>query len=152
MGGLVSMVVSRLASSAAIGAALGLMISAGGALAGDCNTDIGALSQKRQLYIEKLNGLAKATKGKLDPVASCPTLRELVKAEGNLLSYLEANKNWCNIPDEAVANMKAADGKSQAFATQACALAVKVKQQQAQQQAQGATLGVEAQKLPTGPL
>ena len=100
---------------------------------------------------EKLNVLAKASKGKLDPIASCPTLRGLVKAEGDLLKYLEANKNWCNVPDEAVNNLKTADAKSQAFATQACNLAVQVKKQQ-QQAASSPSLGVEAQKLPAGPL
>lgn len=124
----------------------------GTAWAGDCNSDIAGLSAKRQTFIEKLNVLAKATKGKLDPVASCPTLRSLVKAEGDLLKYLEANKNWCNVPDDALTNLKAADAKSETFATQACALAVKVKQQQQAQQSQGAALAVEAQKLPSGPL
>ena len=42
------------------------------ARAGDCNADIAGLSQKRQVFIDKLNVLAKAAKGKLDPVASCP--------------------------------------------------------------------------------
>ena len=76
------------------------LLAATAAFAGDCNTDIGALSQKRQGFIDKLNVLAKAAKGKLDPVASCPTLRGLVSSEGGLLKYLEANKNWCNVPDD----------------------------------------------------
>lgn len=120
--------------------------------AADCNTDIAGLTQKRQAVIERLNNLSKAAKGKLDPVASCPTLRLLVKAEGELLKYLEANKNWCNVPDEAVAGLKAAGSKSQTFATQACNLATQVKKQQQQQATAGSALGVEAQKLPTGPL
>ena len=121
------------------------------AVAGDCNTDIAGLSQKRQGFIDKLNVLAKAAKGKLDPVASCPTLRGLVSSEGGLLKYLEANKNWCNVPDETVANLKAANAKSQSFATQACSLAEQAKKQQ-KQATTNATLGVETQKLPTGPL
>ena len=120
--------------------------------AGDCNADIAALSQKRQTFIEKLNVLAKATKGKLDPVSSCPQLRGLVKTEGDLIKYLEGNKNWCNVPDETIANLKTADAKSQGFATQACNLAVQAKQQQKQQASTGSALGIEAQKLPTGPL
>lgn len=128
--------------------ALGLPAAA---VAGDCNSDIAGLTAKRQTYIEKLNVLAKATKGKLDPVASCPQLRGLVAAEAALIKYLEANKNWCNIPDEAVANLKAADAKSQTFATQACNLAAQAKKAQ-QQQASGASLGLEQQKLPAGPL
>lgn len=121
------------------------------ALAGDCNADIAGLSAKRQGFIDKLNVLAKAAKGKLDPIASCPTLRGLVGAEGSLVKYLEANKAWCNVPDEAVGNLKQAAAKSQQFASQACTLAAQVKQQQ-KQAATTPALGVEAQKLPTGPL
>jgi hypothetical protein len=126
----------------------------GVAQAGDCNADIAGLTQKRQAYIEKLNVLSKKAQGKLDPIASCPELRGLVVSEGALLKYLQANQAWCNVPDDAVNNLKAADAKSQQFATQACNLAQQVKKQQ-QQQASGASgnaLGVEAQKLPAGPL
>ena len=127
------------------------LLFAGGARAGDCNSDIAGLSQKRQAFIEKLNVLAKVAKGKLDPVASCPTLRGLVAAEAQLIKYLDANKNWCNVPDETVANLKAADVKSQSFAVKACQIAAQAKQQQ-KQASTGANLGVEAQKLPAGPL
>jgi len=140
------------ASRAAIGVALFSLASSGLAYAADCNADIGGLTQKRQGFVDKLNVLAKASKGKLDPIASCPTLRGLVKAEGDLLKYLTANKNWCNVPDEAVNNLTAASAKSQTFATQACNLAEQVKKQQQQQAATSSSLAAEAQKLPAGPL
>ena len=140
--------ISGLAISGLAGAGLAPI---GVAHATDCNADVAGLTAKRQVHIDKLNELAKASKGKLDPVASCPVLRNLVKSEGDLLKYLEANKNWCNVPDEAVNNLKAADAKSQTFATQACNFAVQVKKQQ-QQAASAPSLGVEAQKLPAGPL
>ena len=127
------------------------VFAAGAATAGDCNADIAALTQKRQTFIDRLNVLAKSSKGKLDPVASCPPLRGLVVAEGNLVKYLEANKDWCNVPDEAVNNLKGASTKSQAFATQACNIAAQAKKQQ-QEQASGANLGLESQALPAGPL
>lgn len=126
-------------------------IATGPAFAGDCNADIAGLSAKRQGFIDKLNVLAKSAKGKLDPIASCPTLRGLVGAESALVKYLEANKNWCNVPDDAVGNLKQAAAKSQQFQTQACNLAEQVKQQQ-KQAATTPALGAEAQKLPTGPL
>ena len=143
------------AGLAALSATALLATGLGGtASATDCNSDIAALSQKRQVFMEKLNVLAKAAKGKLDPVASCPTLKGLVATEANLLKYLESNKNWCNVPDNTVDGLKAANAKSQQFASQACTLAVQVKKQQ-QEAASGSganALGIEAQKLPTGPL
>ncbi len=147
------MVSGRSAGRAFVGAAvLSLAIGAAGAAkAGDCNVDIGGLSQKRQAFIDKLNVLAKASKGKLDPVASCPVLKGLVSSEGALIKYLDANKNWCNVPDETVANLKAADAKSQTFAAQACKIATMAAEQRKQATA-NPTIGAEAQKLPTGPL
>ncbi len=121
------------------------------ARAGDCNVDIAGLSKTRQSYIEKLNVLAKGSKGKLDPVASCAPLQGLVKAETALIKYLEANSTWCNVPDETVAGLKAGSAKSVTFATQACTFAAQAKKQ-AQQQASGGGIAAEAQKLPTGPL
>ena len=147
------MVSGRLAGRAFVGAAVlsfGL-IAAGAAKAGDCNADIAGLSQKRQAFIDKLNVLAKASKGKLDPVASCPVLRGLVASEGSLIKYLDSNKNWCNVPDETVANLKAADAKSQTFAGQACKIAAMAAEQKKQATA-NPTIGADAQKLPAGPL
>lgn len=136
---------------AGLAGAMTLALMAGAAQAGDCNVDIGGLSQKRQVFIDKLNVIAKASKGKLDPVASCPVLKGLVTAEASLMKYLEANKNWCNVPDETLANLKAADVKSQGFAAQACKVAAQAVEQRKQATA-NPTLGVDAQKLPTGPL
>lgn len=143
---------SRVALVAASAGMLSVVcVFAGAARAGDCNADIASLTQKRQGFIEKLNVLAKASKGKLDPVASCPQLRGLVVAEGKLLSYLQSNKDWCNVPDDAVNNLKGASTKSQAFATQACNIATQAKKQQ-QQAATGGGGLLDQQKLPTGPL
>ena len=125
--------------------------TAGAAFAGDCNVDIAGLSQKRQVFIDKLNVLAQASKGKLDPVASCPVLRGLVGAEGQLIKYLDSNKNWCNVPDETLVNLRTADAKSQGFAQKACQVAAQAAEQKKQATA-NPTLGLDAQKLPTGPL
>ncbi len=133
-------------------AVLAAGLSSRPAAAGDCNTDVAGLTQKRQSVIDKLNVLAKSSKGKLDPVASCPVLQTLVRAEGELLKYLVANKNWCNIPEEAVNNLQAASGKSQGFATQACNFAVQAKKAKEQQASASASIAAEAQKLPAGPL
>ncbi|MDR3461884.1 MAG: hypothetical protein P4L76_06175 [Beijerinckiaceae bacterium] len=122
------------------------------AYAGDCNADIGGLSQKRQGFIDKLNQIAKASKGKLDAAASCPVLQGLVKAESELIKYLEANTSWCNIPENTVEGLKANSAKSIEFAKKACDFAEQAKKQQQQQAVGGGGLGVEAPKLPTGPL
>jgi hypothetical protein len=84
----------------------------GNAYAGDCNEDIGALSRKRQGIIDELNHLAQGGKKQLDPVASCPKLRALVAAEKELVAYLTKNKDWCQVPDEALKNVTASAGNT----------------------------------------
>jgi hypothetical protein len=121
----------------------------GGAYAADCNEDIGALSRKRQGIIDQLNHLAQGGKKQLDPIASCPKLRALVAAEKELVAYLTKNKDWCQVPDEALKNISASAGNSAKIANQACTVAEQMKKAQ-EQQAAGA-LNAQ-QKLPSGPL
>jgi hypothetical protein len=100
-----------------------------------------------------LNRLGKAGKGHMDPIAACPAARALVGIESEMLGYMTKNKDWCNIPDNVIDGFKAARAKSQGFAGQACTVAAKVKQMQAQQRSQAAQGPAAAPlKLPAGPL
>ena len=128
------------------------------AMAQSCENDIGEFQKKRAAQMENIAKLQKKGDGKLDPVAACPMLRSLSTLEQSMLAYMEKNQNWCNIPDEALGNVKAGTGKTASIAKQACGLAVQMKKQQ-QQQAAGAAAGaggpgfnVPAPKLPAGPL
>ncbi|WP_395666842.1 hypothetical protein [Methylocella sp.] len=116
----------------------------------DCNADIAALTKKRQGVIDQLNAIAKGNKGQLDPVAACPKLKTLVAVERQLADYFTKNKDWCNVPDNAVENISQSAQKSSSVANQACKIAVQMKRAQ-EQQATGGGLP-PAQKLPTGPL
>lgn len=125
-------------------AGLGLIAPA---YAGDCSQDIANLSQKRQNVIQELNRLAKSSpKGQLDPAISCPKLRGLAAADQELFAYLQKNKDWCMVPDEAIGNFKAGLGRDQAIASKACAVAAQIKKNQ-----EAGILG-GGQKLPSGPL
>ena len=118
-----------------------------------CETDIGSMQQKR---IGMLDGIAKLQQkedGKLDPTAACPKLRSLASFEKEILSYMEKNKAWCNIPDEALNNLKETQNKTTKIATQACNLATQAKKQQQDQAQSGMpTFNTPAPKLPGGPL
>lgn len=118
--------------------------------ADDCQSDIANFNKKRQGAIEQLNSLAKGGKKQLDPVAACPRLKNLVSIERQLVAYLTKNKDWCNVPDEALANISASASKSETLQTQACNVAAQVKKMQAQQ-ASGLNVP-QGQKLPAGPL
>lgn len=135
--------------SAPILGALLAFASAGSAFAQSCQEDFQKLSQRRMGQIQALNAIAKASKGKMDPIAACPAARKLVVIETEMAAYIDKNKDWCNIPDNMVDGFKQARAKTQTFASQACAFAAKAKKMQEEQ---AAGIGPQAQKLPAGPL
>lgn len=146
---------SRSARTLAI-AALLLAVALPSVARADCNADFGKLMSKRMAEVAALNSNSKNNGGKLDPASACPRLRSLAAIEGELVSYIEKNKDWCNMPDELVEKMTASRAKTAGFATKACSFAAKMKQMQQQQATQQAQqqqqIQQQAVKLPTGPL
>ncbi len=132
-------------------ALLATLLAASGALAQSCQEDFQKLTVKRMAGIEALNNLGKAAKGKMDPEAACPAARRLVAVETEMMNYMAKNKEWCNIPDNVVDGFKDARGKTQNFASQACAAAAKMKQMRDQAAAGGGGM-MAPPKLPSGPL
>jgi hypothetical protein len=125
--------------------------------AGDCATDLQALAGKREAALKGINDMVVSMKGKkLDPEAFCARSRPLNVAEEAMIAYMVKNKDWCQIPDEAINNLKASHARSVAFGGKACTVAAQIEkmkkqaaQAQQQQQAGGAP---QIQPLPTGPL
>jgi len=129
--------------------AAGFIGLAGPAVA-DCGQDMQKLAQVRNAELQKVNDFAKAAHGKpLDPEAFCVKSGGLLRAEQALISYMEKNKDWCSIPDEAIKNLKEGHAKNAGFNAKACSVAAKVKKMK-EQAAQGG--GPMAQPLPAGPL
>lgn len=130
-----------------------LLAGAAGASAQSCNEDIGQLQQKRQSHIDALNKMSKAAQGKLDPIASCPRLRNLAAAEREMLAYMEKNQNWCSIPESIIEQVKGGGQKTEEVAGQACKVAAQMRKMQQQQAAGGQVMGgPPAPSLPRGPL
>jgi hypothetical protein len=116
----------------------------------DCGADIQKLAQTRNVEMQKIGEYFKSFKGKpANPEEACAKFRGLIAAEGAMLAYMEKNKDWCSIPDDAIAKFKENHGKSQAFSSKACTAAAQFKKAK-EQQAQGG--GPQAQPLPNGPL
>jgi hypothetical protein len=142
---------------AAIGAAVVLTAMPAFA-AQDCAADLQTLAAKREAALKSINELVVAAHGKkLDPDAFCARSRPLNIAEEAMLAYMQKNKDWCQIPDEAVNQLKDTHSKSVAFGGKACTVAaqiktMKAKAAQAAQQAQQAGGQPAAQPLPAGPL
>ena len=117
-----------------------------------CETDVKAMQDKRGKLIDEFNHMAKAHGGKLDPIESCPKLKSLAVIENTFKSYMIKNKDWCNIPDEAITNVSDSQSKTAALAVKVCNVAVQFKKQQQMQAAGGGLGAAAAPKLPAGPL
>jgi hypothetical protein len=125
----------------------------------DCATDLQALAGRREAALRGINEMVAASHGKkLDPDAFCARSRPLNVAEEAMLAYMQKNKDWCQIPDDAINQLKMTHLKSVAFGGKACSVAAQIrtmKAKAAQQQAQQAQQGggaPAAQPLPAGPL
>jgi hypothetical protein len=113
-----------------------------------CETDLKAMQDRRMALISEFNQMAKSHGGKLDPVESCPKLKTLAAVESTFKTYMVKNKDWCNVPDDAITNVTESQAKTAALATRVCNVAEQVKKQQAT----GGPAGPAPPKLPAGPL
>jgi hypothetical protein len=125
----------------------------------DCAADLQALAGRREAAMKNINALVASSHGKrLDPDAFCAHAAPLNSAEDAMLAYMVKNKDWCQIPDDAITQLRASHAKSAAFGGKACSVAAQIrtmKAQAAKQQAQAAQNGggaPQVQPLPTGPL
>ena len=124
----------------------------------DCAADLQKLAGRREEALKGINQMVASSKGKkLDPEGFCVRSRPLNMAEEAMLAYMVKNKDWCQIPDDAIGQLKASHAKSVEFGGKACTVAAQIskmkKQAEAQQQQAGAVGGAPAaQPLPAGPL
>ena len=108
----------------------------------------------RLAMIEKLNGFKKR---KPTAIEACKTMVGLSQADKKILDWMIANKDWCQVPEEQITQLKQAGEQSSAFKTKACAAAANQAKQieqlkRAQAQGGGQPLPGAGVKLPQGAL
>ena len=95
---------------------------------------------ERQTLVQQLNKTTTKDK-KIDPRGACPVLRKMVTNGESGLKWIEANKDWCQIPDQLAQGFAQDHEKVKTLRTQACEAAAKIaemeKQARAQQQGGG---------------
>ena len=97
-----------------------------------CGDDLKRLSEKRETELNKINALVRAAKGKpMNPGSVLRPVGRPERAETALIAYMEKNKDWCGVPDDALDGLKENHVKSLAFSDKACAVAAQMKKQQA---------------------
>ncbi len=74
--------------------------------------------QQRQGLVAQLNDTSK--KKQLTPQRACSILGQLVANGSSVLKFMDVNKDWCQIPDAFVDNMKADNARSGTIRRQAC--------------------------------
>ena len=127
-------------------------LACGAAARADCGDELQKMAQEREAALKAINGLVAAAKGKqLDPEVFCAKSQPLNVIETKMLAYMDKNKDWCQFPDEIIAQLKATHEKSIAFAGKACKVAAEMKKAK-EQAAAGGGGAPQAQPLPAGPL
>ena len=120
------------------------------AFAQSCGDDMQKLQAARGEAMQSINKLAAASKGKpLNAEEFCARSRPLTAADAALAAYMTKNKDWCQIPDDAVAQFTSVRARDSAMAGKACNVAAQMKKAQEQGAQAG---GPAAQPLPAGPL
>ena len=144
----------RLVFAAALCGGVGFASVPALAMPESCQKDFVPMMTKRQQYIQTINGYKKK---KPSAPAACSTFSGLSAHNKKVVEWMEAQKDWCQIPDDTVSAMKDQQGQIDKTRGVACDAAAKqakmirqMKNQQRQQQAgPGVGSGV---RLPQGAL
>jgi len=101
---------------------------------------IGVLLKQREGIMKRVNGMGKKN---VDPGVACNVFGSLASNGAQTLAFATENKDWCQIPDEFIENLKAGQGQVTKVRAQACNAAKQrtVMEQRARQQAQQAQQG-----------
>jgi hypothetical protein len=129
----------RLALAGALAGIAGVATSPATAQNAACQEG-GKIMNQRQAIVAQLSSLGK---NKIDPRQACPLFGKLVSNGSAAIKWMEANKDWCSIPDAFVENIKGDHAKAADLRGKACAAAAQVqamekKALQAQQEGGGA--------------
>lgn len=86
----------------------------------DCQTDVTSLRADLEA---KGQALQAAGKKKADAQTLCPLFRTFATAEAKWVKFLETNKDWCQIPDQAIKQAIASNKKTNEVRDQVCKVA-----------------------------
>lgn len=101
------------------------------------------LFEERQSIMSRINSWQKA---KVNPVTACRALTQLQGNGVKTLEWLETNKDWCQVPDQAVDSLKAQQSQVAGSRNNACKAAADYNRDsaEARKQAQRAQQGGNA--------
>jgi hypothetical protein len=100
-------------------AGLGAIVLAAGPAAAQSCQDFGKNLTERKDIVQKLQALGSKNK-QMDPKAACSLFGNLVANGSQAMKWLEANKEWCQIPDALAENIKADHARAVDLRGKAC--------------------------------
>ncbi|MFG1297452.1 hypothetical protein [Xanthobacter variabilis] len=86
----------------------------------DCQSDVTAARAELE---EKGKALNEAGKKKADPQTLCPLFRAFSTAEAKWVKFLTENKDWCQIPEQAIKQAAASHKKTNEVRDKVCQVA-----------------------------
>ena len=111
-----------------------------------CQQDFQKLSGERQAAIERINNF-----GKKRPTAevACSAFNNLSGVEARFIKWMTENKDWCQIPEDFIAQLKGANGATLQARGQVCTAARQQKEDGGPRGAPPPGAGI---RLPSGAL
>jgi hypothetical protein len=120
-----------------------------------CQKDFAPMMQQRANYMETINGYKKR---KPSAPQACNTFGGLASVNRKIVKWMEDQKDWCQVPDEMISQLKGQQGQIDKVRGQACGAAAKQAQMmkqarraQQQQRQAGPSVGGGV-RLPQGAL
>lgn len=93
----------------------------------------------RKLFVERQNIMQRINswqKKQVNPALACRTLGQLQSNGTRTMKWLEINKDWCQVPDEAVTSLKSQQSQAESARGSACKAAADYSKALAQARAQ----------------
>lgn len=125
---------------------LGLGTTPASAQASGCEQITGFLNERKSI-VERINKLGKQPKAS----DACTLLTRLSKNGNETMKWVDANKDWCQIPQDFIDGLKADHANVTKVRGQACSVAAKQAQMEKQAREQG-LLGGGGGDILTGPM
>jgi hypothetical protein len=82
--------------------------------------EIGPLMQRQQAIIQSINAMGRKN---VDPAVACTRFNSLVSNGQRLIAFVNANKDWCQIPDDFAKNVTGGQAQAVRVRNQACGAA-----------------------------
>jgi hypothetical protein len=87
--------------------------------------ELGPYMQERKSLVEAVQKLGLGKEKKMDPKAACAAFGKLVANGTTMLKWSEANKDWCQVPEQFIEGIKSDHEKVVKIRGQACSVAAK---------------------------